>query len=72
MTMDRYLYAVLLGGKTDDESLMEDHRMVFVAASDEASAKVSARKLWEAEEKHIDGIRRIDAVDGYRVVLAEE
>ena len=63
------LYAVLLGGKIRKQHLMEDHHLVFVVAGSEEDARVSAKKKWQAEEIHIDGVQRLNAVDGYKIVL---
>lgn len=64
------LYAVLLGGKIREESLMEDHQLVFVVASDEKKARSLAKLKWpEAESIHVDGTQHIKQVDGYQINL---
>jgi len=67
--MTQHLYAVLLGGKLRENHLMEDHHLVFVVAESEKSARVLAKKKWQAEEVHIDGTQRIEQVDGYEIIL---
>lgn len=66
---DRYLYAVLLGGKIRTKNLMEDHQLVFVVAGDEADARKLAKRKWNAEDVHVDGTERLSTVDGYAVRL---
>jgi hypothetical protein len=64
------LYAVLLGGKMQEENLMKAHQLVFVVASDEKKARALAKLKWtEAESIHIDGTQLITQVDGYQIHL---
>lgn len=70
--MNKYLYAVLLGGKLRSNHLMEDHHLVFVIAKDEIEARKLAKQKWQAEEVHVDGTQRIDKVDGFRIHLEDE
>ncbi len=67
--MEKYLYAVLLGGKLRSRHLMEDHHLVFVIAEDEKAARKLAKKKWQAEEVHVDGTQKIVSVDGYNILL---
>lgn len=71
-TMEKHLYAILLGGKLRSNHLMEDHHLVFVIAENEQEARKLAKEKWQAEEVHVDGTQRIDKVDGYRILLEEE
>lgn len=70
--MDKYLYAVLLGGKLRKQHLMEDHYLVFVVAATEKQARKLAKAKWDAEEVHVDGTQKIEKVDGYRIMLDKE
>ena len=63
------LYAVLLGGKIRKNHLMEDHHLVFVVAVNEKEARISAKKKWNADTIHVDGVQKISKVDGYKVIL---
>ena len=49
----------------------ESHTNYFVVAEDVKEAKSRAKKIEEYKTKkmHIDGIREIDAVDGYKIGL---
>ena len=63
------LYAVLLGGKIRKNHLMEDHHLVFVVAENETEARKLAKKKWDADTIHVDGIQKISKVDGYNIIL---
>lgn len=69
---NKFLYAILLGGKLRSNHLMEDHHLVFVVAGNEKEARKLAKLKWEAEEVHVDGTQRIEKVDGYKISLEEE
>ena len=49
----------------------ESHTNYFVVAQDVKDAKSKAKEIPEYKDKkmHIDGIKEIDAVDGYKIVL---
>ena len=49
----------------------EPHTNYFIVAEGVKEAKKKAKEIPEYKEKkmHIDGIREIDSVDGYKVVL---
>ena len=49
----------------------ESHTNYFIVADDVKEAKKKAKEIPEYKEKkmHIDGIREIDTVDDYKVVL---
>ena len=66
---EQTLYAVLLGGKIRKNHLMEDHHLVFVVAENETEARKSAKKKWNADTIHVDGVQKISKVDGYKIVL---
>ncbi len=66
------LFAVLLGGKIRKNNLMEDHKLVFVVAENEVDAAISARKKWDIKKSHIDGIQKLDNVDGYNIKLDKQ
>ncbi|MEI6649836.1 MAG: DUF1543 domain-containing protein [Candidatus Moraniibacteriota bacterium] len=69
METQKFLFAVLLGKSGDGEELMEVHRLEFVVAESEDDAKVLAKTRWNVESSHIDGIRKLDLVDGYEIAL---
>ncbi len=66
------LYAILLGGKADRKLLMEDHQLVFVVAENEVDAAIAAKKKWHVEKSHIDGIQKLDSVDGFEIHLKKK
>ena len=49
----------------------ESHTNYFVVASDVKEAKLKAKKISEYKEKkmHIDGIKELDSVNGYKIIL---
>jgi len=49
----------------------ESHTNYFVVAEDVKNAKSKAKEIPEYKKKkmHIDGIKELDAVDGYKIVL---
>jgi len=49
----------------------ESHTNYFIVATDVKDAKSKAKKIPEYKEKkmHIDGIKELDTVDGYKIVL---
>ena len=49
----------------------ESHTNYFIVADGVKEAKKKVKEIHEYKEKkmHIDGIREIDSVDGYKVVL---
>lgn len=65
----KYLFAILLGGKIKKDSLMEDHHLVFIVAKDEKEARELAKGRWQANDLHIDGIQKIEIIDGYEINL---
>ena len=53
------------------EGLYESHMNFFIAASNAKSAKKKAFNMeqFKAKKMHIDGIKEISDVEGYKVVL---
>jgi len=50
--------------------LSEDHEVVLVVAGDLAEARRRARAKWAGTTRpHVDGVRLVDAVDGYAITL---
>ena len=49
----------------------ESHTNYFVVANDVKDAKSKAKKIPEYKEKkmHIDGIKELDSVNGYKIIL---
>ena len=49
----------------------ESHTNYFIVATDVKDAKSKAKEIPEYKEKrmHIDGIKELDAVNGYKIVL---
>ena len=56
------------------EGLYETHLNYFVAAEDAKDAKNKAHQLSEFQERsmHIDGMKEISSVDGYKVTLEKD
>jgi hypothetical protein len=48
---------------------MEDHHLVFVVAEDEKEARKLAKKKWDAEDIHVDGVQKLNSIDGYKINL---
>ena len=53
------------------DGIYESHLNFFVVAEDAKDAKVKTLEIPEYQEKkmHIDGIKEISSVDGYKVIL---
>ncbi len=70
------LYMVHVGyyDKSIGEGLYETHLNYFVAAEDAKDAKNKAHQLSEFQERsmHIDGMKEISSVDGYKVTLEKD
>lgn len=62
------LYIALLG-KTSNNELIEQHKIVYIAAENIREAKISAKKKWRTKNVHLDGIKVLEKVDGCRVIL---
>ena len=60
--------------KSIGEGLYETHLNYFVAAQDAKDAKKKAHQLSEFQERsmHIDGMKEISSVDGYKVTLEKD
>ena len=56
------------------EGLYETHLNYFVAAKDAKDAKNKAHQLSEFQERsmHIDGMKEISSVEGYKVTLEKD
>jgi hypothetical protein len=64
------LWAVYLGGDLGGGRLGEDHEVVFVVADDPKAVRRQAKKKWRgAGRAHVDAIQRLDAIDGWRILL---
>jgi hypothetical protein len=64
------LFAVYLGGDPAPGRLSEDHEVVMVVAPDVALARKAARAKWSGDTRpHVDAIRQITVVDGFKVHL---
>ena len=52
----------------------ESHTNYFVVANDVKQAKLKAKKIPEYKEKkmHIDGIKELDSVNGYKIILEKK
>ena len=53
------------------EGIYESHMNFFVAAQDAKDAKTKTLEISEYKDKkmHIDGIKEISNVDGYKIIL---
>lgn len=68
-----YLFLVHLGYyDAHSAGVFESHTNLFVVASDWEAARVKAKSLPLVIEKqmHIDGLQKIERVDGYAIQLA--
>ena len=66
------LFVVYLGGKLVEGRMGEDHEVVVVVAEDVTSARRAAKSRWRGVgDPHIDAVRQLDVVDGYKVMLSE-
>jgi len=64
------LFAVYLGGGSSSGRLTEDHEVVHVVAQNLEEARRVARGKWMGVGRaHVDAVRLIDVVDGFRVLL---
>lgn len=64
------LFAVYLGGDPVPGRLSEDHEVVMVVAPDVAEARKAARGKWSGTSgPHVDAIKQIGVVDGFKVRL---
>ena len=57
--------------KNVSDGFYESHTNYFIVAEGVKEAKKKAKEIHEYKKKkmHIDGIREIDSVDGYKIVL---
>mgnify|MGYP001277354701 FL=1 len=69
--MKLFLVHVGFYDKNVSGGFYESHTNYFIVAEGVKEAKKKAKEISEYKEKkmHIDGIREIDSVDGYKVVL---
>ena len=56
------------------EGVFEAHADLFVVAEDFVAAKARAKEHPEFKRRnmHVDGMLRVDAVDGYRVLVEQD
>jgi hypothetical protein len=67
---DKQLFVVYLGGDPTPGRLSEDHEAVLVVAGDVPTARQAARAKWGGTTRpHVDALRLVGAVDGYRIRL---
>ena len=70
------LYMVHVGyyDKSIGEGIYETHLNYFVAANNAKDAKTKTHQLSEFKERsmHIDGMKEISSVDGYRILLEKD
>ena len=72
--MNLFMVHVGFYDKTIGEGIYESHINFFVIASNPKEAKEKTLKIKEFEEKkmHIDGIKEISSVDGYKIILKKD
>jgi Domain of Unknown Function (DUF1543) len=64
------LYVVYLGGDLAPGRLGEDHEVVLVVARDLPEARRAARAKWSGLGRaHVDAVRPVTVIDGYRIQL---
>ena len=73
MNMKLYMVHVGYYDLENGEGIYESHKNFFVAAQDPKEAKAKTFELEEFvnNKMHIDGIKEISFVDGYKVFLEE-
>ncbi len=64
-----YLYSVFLWWKIEKNSLIEDHKLVFVVAKNEKEARKVAKNKWDVIDVHVDWTQRLDMVDWFKINL---
>ncbi len=64
------LYIILLG-KSSSNELVEQHKIVYVAAENKKEAEIFAKKKWKVSNVHVDGIKMLEKVDGYKIILRQ-
>ena len=62
------IYIALLG-KSSDNELVEQHKIVYVVAENKKEARILAKKKWKVSGVHIDGIKALEEVDGHKISL---
>jgi hypothetical protein len=64
------LYVVYLGGELAAGRIGEDHEVVLVVATDIQDARKQAKMKWKGSASaHIDAVKLVSVIDGYRVSL---
>jgi len=66
--MTKKLFVGLLGQVPEGE-VVENHRLEFVVAEDVEDAKTKIISKWDDDHVHLDGIKELQEVDGYRLEL---
>ena len=56
-------------GKISPKSVIEEHRLEFVVAKDINIAKKKVIKKWKSNNVHLDGIKELKKIDGYKIIL---
>ncbi len=69
--MNLYMVHVGFYDPAVGEGIYESHMNFFVAARDAKEAKYKTLEISEYKDKkmHIDGIKEISTVDGYKIIL---
>ena len=72
--MNLYMVHVGYYDSSVGEGIYEHHMNFFIAAENPKNAKEKVLELKEFQDKsmHIDGIKELSYVDGYKVSLSEE
>ena len=70
------LYLIHVGFYDPDlmDGLYEQHGNYFVAADNakEAKTQISKNSMFKHKKMHIDGIKEVNNVDGYQVILVKD
>ncbi len=63
------LFAGLLGQVPKGE-VVENHKLEFVIAKTKEEAKRQLLQKWPVKDVHLDGIKEINEVDGYEILIS--
>ena len=72
--MNLYMMHVGFYDHSIGEGIYESHINYFIAASDPKDAKTKVLALEEFQDRnmHIDGIKELDSVNGYKIILEKK
>ena len=65
------LFIGLLGQVPEGE-VIENHKLEFVVSDNKESARKQMLKKWKVGHVHLDGIKELVEVDGYKISLKKQ